>query len=156
LQLYINGKSKPMKKKTPTKKAPVKKVEAKKVAPSKPAAPAKKPAATSMAEVAKLNKELEAYKVTVGQLEATVDALRQKNAKLKKRLDATKAKPIVEPAPVKTAVATPGITVDTAPKSPFMTALPSAVPTVNSKFAKCSTVKTGVSDFLKKASATKY
>lgn len=145
-----------MKKKTPTKKAPVKKVEAKKVAPSKPA-PAKKPAAPAIDanKVRLMQKEIDDYKMTVGQLEAAIDDLKQKNAKLKKKLASQKAKE-TPAAPVAAApTPMPSVKIDTTPTSPFAFAKP-MTPVVNNKFAKCSAVGNGSASFLKKAAAVRY
>ena len=96
--------------KTPVKE--VKKVSSKKVVTTsekKPAAPvAKKPSVDASAELAKAKREIEAYKVTVGQLEAAVDQLRAKNLKAKKQIASLQEKlsksSAVEPAKVSPAI----------------------------------------------------
>ena len=91
-------KNKPAKKAAPktAKKVEKKAVAAKKVTPSKTTS---KPAPVKKQEPKKptpsyneMMKEIEAYKMTVGQLQAAISELEIKNAKLRKRLNAQKEK----------------------------------------------------------------
>lgn len=187
--------NKPAKKAAPktAKKVEKKAVAAKKVAPSKTTskpAPAKKPVPPKPnPEVAKITKEfdvfkrqalneIEDYKMTVGQLEAAIDDLKQKNAKLRKRLNAKKEEKTVAPANKLMSVAAPSplgnVSVPTPsfrpaepapikpadrpiPASPFAAApaVASVIPSKN-KRCFCSPVSAPTSPFLKNAKVIRY
>ena len=159
--------NKPAKKAAPktAKKVEKKAVAVKKVAPSKPATPS----------VPQLLKEIEEYKLTCGQLEAVIDDLKQKNAKMRKRLAAYKEAKPAAPAKSPFVVTTPAlgnVSVPTmtlpaastpvkpvnqdAPVSPFLKN--PSVPTVNLNKNRngFSPVPAASSAFLKSAKATRF
>lgn len=133
-----------MKKNTTKTAKTVGKKEVKKVAPKKTVpAPAKKPAAPAIDadKVRLMQKEIDCYKVTVGQLEKKVDELKAANLKAKKRISALNEKLAkskegnaqestdilkIVGTPLKTTPIAPApIGVPVAPASPFSSASPS-------------------------------
>ena len=186
---------KPAKKAAPktAKKVEKKAVAAKKVAPSKTTskpAPAKKPVVQKPnPEVAKVTKEfdvfkrqamreIEDYKMTVGQLEAAIDDLKQKNAKLRKKLNAKKEEKPAAPANKLMSIAAPSPLGNVSapmpsfrseeptqlkpaakpiPASPFVAApaVASVIPSKNQR-CFCSPVSAPTSPFLKNARSTKF
>lgn len=187
--------NKPAKKAAPktAKKVEKKAVAAKKVAPSKttskPALVKKPVPQKPNPEVSKITKEfdvfkrqalneIEDYKMTVGQLEAAIDDLKQKNAKLRKRLNAKKEEKPVAPVNKLMSVAAPSPLGNVSvpmpsfrpaepapikpadrpiPASPFAAApaVASVIPSKN-KRCFCSPVSAPTSPFLKNAKATRY